>query len=87
MPEFSKPKGWGHDRNFTDALSTIEITHENIKKAISKLKPSKFQGSDNIHPKLIKECSDQLIQPLKHIFTKFLNESKLPEIWKQANLI
>ena len=79
LPEFP-------DRNFIEALSTIEITTDNIKKAILKLKPSKSQGTDNLHPKVIKECSDQLMEPLKHIFTKSLEESKLPDIWKQANI-
>ena len=74
------------DRDFIETLSTIEITADNIKKAILKLKPSKSQGPDNLHPKVIKECSDQLFEPLKHIFTKSLEESKLPDIWKQANI-
>ena len=55
-------------------------------KAISKLKPSKSQGPDNLHPKLIKECSHQLLTPLKDFFSKSLAESKLPDIWKRANV-
>ena len=78
LPEFP-------DRNFIETLSTIEIIADNIKKPILKLKPSKSQGPDNLHPKVIKDCSDQLIEPLKLIFTKFL-ESKLLDIWKQANI-
>ena len=69
-----------------DQTTIVVIGALRVKKAISKLKPSKSQGPDNLHPNLIKECSDQLIQPLKHIFTKSLNEFKLPEIWKQANI-
>ena len=61
----------------------IEITYESIEKAMSKLKPSKSQGLDNLH---LKECSEQLTEPLKQRFTKSMNKSKLPDIWKQANV-
>ena len=74
------------DRAFMEVLTTIDITGDDIKKAIAKLKPSKSQGRDNPHPKFIKECSEQLIKPLKNIFAKSLNESKLPDVWKQANV-
>ena len=62
------------DREFMEVLTTIDITSDDIKKAIAKLKPSKSQGPDNLHPKFIKECSEQLIKPLKNIFVKSLNE-------------
>ena len=44
------------DRPFTEPLCNTEITEELITNAIDKLKPTKAQGPDNIHPKLIKEC-------------------------------
>ena len=62
------------DREFTDIITTVEITENTIMKAISKLKPAKSQGPGNIHPKLIKECSHQLLTPLKTIFVKSLEE-------------
>ena len=67
------------DTEFMEVLKTIDITDDDIKKATAKLKPSKSQGPDNLHPKFIKECSEQLNEPLKNIFTKSLNESKLPD--------
>ncbi len=38
-----------------EQLISIEINEIKIEKAIDKLKPSKSQGPDNLHPKLIKE--------------------------------
>ena len=64
------------DRDFNEAITTVDISENVILKAISKLKPSKSQGPDNLHPKLIKECSHQLLTPLKEIFLKSLAESK-----------
>ena len=74
------------DREFNETKTTVDISESTILKAISKLKPSKSQGPDNLHPKLIKECSHQLLIPLKESFSKSLTESKLPDIWKRANV-
>ena len=73
------------DRDFNEAITTVDISENVILKAISKLKPSKSQGPDNLHPKLVKECSHQLLTPLKEIFSKSLAESKITDIWKRAN--
>ncbi len=52
------------------AISHIEITNEKIIKAIDKLKESKSQGPDNIHPKTLKETKNEIIKPLKIIYEK-----------------
>ena len=79
LPEFI-------DRDFDEVLSHIEITETLVEKTIDRLKPSKSQGPDNIHPKLVKECKKSIITPLTMIFKKSLQESVLPSIWKQANV-
>ena len=52
------------------------------------MKSSKSQGPDNIHPRIIKECKNALLLhvPLKLIFQKSVEESKIPEIWKTAHV-
>ena len=55
-------------------------------KAIDHIKASKSQGPDNIHPKLIKETKSAIKKPLKILFTKSLEEEKIPTIWKKANV-
>ena len=79
LPEFQ-------DRTFHESLNTVTINENLVGKAIDKLKPSKSQGPDNIHPKLIKECKSSIVCPLNIIFEKSLNESVLPQIWRQANV-
>ena len=79
LPEFE-------DRIFAEPLTDIDINETNIAKAIDKLKASKSQGPDQIHPKLIKECKDPLIKPLQIIFKKSMENSQLPSIWKQGNV-
>ena len=79
LPEFD-------DRNFDEILSYTEITDNFVAKTINRLKPSKSQGPDNIHPKLLKECKNSIVPPLTTIFRKSLQESVLPDVWKQANV-
>ena len=75
LPEFP-------DRDFDETLSYVEITENLVEKATDRLKPSKSQGPDNLHPKLIKECKKTILQPLALIFKQSINES----VWKQANV-
>ena len=74
------------DRNFMQELNTVRISSDKISKAIDRLKSSKSQGPDNIHPMLLKECKKALLPPLKCIFEKSLEERKIPEIWKSAHV-
>ena len=74
------------NRIYQETLLTTEISEIKVEKAIEALKPSKSQGPDNFHPKYLKERKDQLKVPLKIIFENSLEESKIPEVWKQANV-
>ena len=38
------------DRDFNETITTVDFSESTILKAISKLKPSKSQGPDNLHP-------------------------------------
>ena len=64
---------------------------QRLQKQLINLKASKSQGPDQIHPKLIKECKDYLLKPLEKpleiIFKKSLENSQLPNIWKQGNVV
>ena len=55
-------------------------------KHLKKVKESRSPGSNGIHPKLIKETQGSLVKPLTIMFKKSLEEMKLPEIWKTANI-
>ena len=74
------------ERNFAEPLTNIEINETKIIKTIDKLKASKFQGPDQIHPKLIKECKDSLTKPLEILFKKSMENSQIPKIWKQGKV-
>ena len=75
--------------NFTDreTLNDFEITPDEVKTILSNLSTDSASGPDLIHPKLLKEGSEQLAIPLSRLFNKSLLESKVPFIWKKANVV
>ena len=78
LPEFE-------DRSHVQPLEHAIITEKDVEKVLSALNPSKSQGPDLFHPKFLKETKGFIIQPLKTIFQKSLDEGILPLIWKRAN--
>ena len=84
--EPDKPLPDFEDRPFLQPLQDILITNTAVEKALSALNSSKSQGPDSIHPKYLQETKEYLVEPLKMIFQKSLEEGKLPPIWKKANV-
>ena len=74
------------DQNFIEPITNIDIKKTNIAKAIDKRNESNSQGPDQIHPKLLKECKESLLEPLEIIFKKPVDNSQIPCIWKQGNV-
>ena len=49
---------------------------------LNKLSKSKATALDNISPKLIRECEDLFLVPLRNIFNKSLSSGLFPDDWK-----
>lgn len=45
----------------------IEITTEAVGKVLRKFKENKSTGPDNIHPKLLRDCAENVAEPLAKI--------------------
>lgn len=43
-------------------------------------------GPDRLHPKILKECANELANSLCLMFNKSLRLGKRPSEWKQANI-
>ena len=74
LPEFHPP-------NY-DVLENILITEDDVKEAISLLKPNKAPGPDLINPRLYKEGAEQLIPYLRKLFNLSLAVKQFPSSWK-----
>jgi len=67
-------------------LTECRISEEDIKNKLNDLKIGKSPGPDGIHPRILKELSEVLARPLKKIFEESVKNSRLPDVWKSANI-
>ena len=74
-------------RSTRSKLRNCWITTEKVKRKIKELKPNSAAGPDGIHPKLLKECVNEIAPVLAMIFRKSMDSGEVPEEWRQANFI
>jgi len=67
-------------------LNDIDFYEKDVWQLLQKLNSSKSPGPDNIHPRVLKECADQLAKPLCILFKASLKEEKLPQPWKEGKI-
>ena len=65
-------------------MDHMVITNKKIRKVIKKMKRNKSPGPDNIHPRIIKELMEELLEPLRIVFTSSLEEAEVPAHWREA---
>jgi hypothetical protein len=70
----------------TPTVANIEITQELVCQEISKLKPNKATGPDNISPKLLQLAGETLVPSLTSIFKISAHTNSVPDKWKNANV-
>ena len=73
-------------REFKQWLAHITVSKENIKKRLMQLKISKAPGPDQLHPRLLKELSEEISLSLEIIFNQSLKQGCLPKIWKVGEI-
>ena len=66
-------------------IKTADISHDDMKTLLESLNPNS-QGTDEIHPRLLKECASSLAKPLNILFNKTMLTSQLPDEWKRAEI-
>ena len=75
------------NHNFSDnLLDDFVIEVNEVKNILEKIKESSAPGPCGVHPKVLKECADNLTIPLHMIIRQSLDEGTLPSIWKEANV-
>ena len=67
-------------------LQELEITDDMVLKSLQKLRSDKSPGSDNMSPRLLKEISHVIVNPVKVIFQKSIDSGLVPEDWRTANV-
>ena len=67
------------DRFFVNCLDTA-LRYHTLRYKLATLKVCKSAGPDNLFPRVLKELATELCVPLSKIFSKSLDEGKLPEV-------
>ncbi len=80
IPEAPVPPSW------ITPLEIDVISPHDLKKYFDKLDTNKSMGPDSLSPRLLRELKQQILHPLTNIFNRSLQENKVPEDWKIANV-
>ena len=62
------------------------VTELEMKNYLRNLKPEKSPGTDELHPRLLKECASTLAKPLKMLFDLTMKTGVIPDDWKRAEI-
>ena len=73
---------WSNDQTFD-----IDFNRNRVRKLLSSVNSNKASGSDGIHGKILKNCSESLAYPLSLNFKISYNIGSLPKEWKLANVV
>jgi hypothetical protein len=71
-------------RMIAKPMNPLHITPEMVKDKLTKLKPNKTPGLDNIHPRILLEACEVLSHPLAVLMNKTLKNNEVPQDWKKA---
>ena len=72
---------------YDNSESAAEFSEDEIHHQICKLKTKKSPGSDGIPPEVIKQLAESLTTPLMSLYNECLREGKVPNVWKQADVV
>ena len=67
-------------------MEEIEVDKTGIRKLLQKTNPRKATGPDCIHARILKYCASELALILTMIFNMSLQEGRVPEDWRHANV-
>ena len=71
----------------TENLTLASTTPFEVGKLLRELNANKICGPDDIHPRILKHCSNSLASPLCALFNTSFKCGEIPDDWKIANVI
>ena len=73
--------------NVKSFIEHVSFLIDKIKKELDNLNPYKSPRADELHPRILKELSNELSLPLSLVISKLFSERELPQNWKDAIII
>ena len=72
--------------NVKKVLSTVNFKESDILIALKSLNVNKSSGPDKVHPRILKECAEQLSYPIYKLFVRSMSERRIPNDWRDAEV-
>ena len=73
--------------NPVNEMQSIVVTKGDMENIITKLDANKSMGPDGVHGKVLKECNEQLMDPILDIIKSSIESGQVPREWKRANIV
>lgn len=70
-----------------EGLQEIEVKKQDIKNLLETLDVRKAMGPDGVNGWILKECKEELEEPVWDIINTSLKEGRVPKEWKRANIV
>ena len=74
-------------KNNYPQMKPITITKNGVLKLLLNIKEHKATGPDSIPGRLLKMCAHELVEIYVILFQASLNQGKVPDDWKNANIV
>ena len=71
-------------QEYQKELTNIMITREKVLKKLKAIKTNKSPGPDRMHPRVLHEIADSIVDPITHIYCTSLKTMTLPAEWRHA---
>ena len=68
-------------------LENIIVERKEIKKLLEELNTRKSMGPDEVNGWILKECREEMEEPIWEIINSSLREGRVPKEWKRANIV
>ena len=73
--------------NSSDKYNDIVIDEHDVFRNMKKMNPSKAKGPDDLSPRVLKLCANQLSGIFTFIFNLSLSQCAIPKLWKTSCII
>ena len=71
-------------QEYQKELTNIMITRDKVLKKLKSIKTNKSPGPDRMHPRVLHEIADSIVDPITHIYCTSLKTMTLPAEWRHA---
>ena len=86
LPALLGPRLWEQKLPIEPNTDPPSVKEELVYELLHELDPHKSMGTDNIHPRVLREMADIIARPLSIIFEKSWRMGDVPEDWRKAML-